>query len=290
MKTHLDNSQERKHYIVNKSSLPELKLQTLYTGTYKTHNVEKENFHQHNFYEIMLVTEGAGTIYIDNHSHTVSRGNLILYRPKQKHCEVSARETPLVCYFFAIKGNSTLASIISSAELPEILSCHSDYDNFFSLFQMLISESKSKDCRFSDEIANCLCETIVLKILHLSSSENIPSKVNETVQMIINYIDNHYCESFYFQDIYKKMYINKYYASRVFKEHIGTTPAHYLIQKRIARAKELLKETELSVEDISNAVGYSDVYHFSRIFKENCGVSPQAYRSNSKGDPTDISV
>lgn len=286
MKTHLDNSQERKHYIVNKSSLPELKLQALYTGTYETHSTKRGAFHQHNFYEIMLVVEGSGIVYIDNRSHVVSQGNLILYRPKQKHCEAAMPDTFLTCYFFAIKGNSTLASIIGSAELPEIQTCQSDYLDFYSLFRMLIQESKNKECRFSDEITNCLCETIVLKILHLSSSPHIPSKINETVQTIINYIDAHYCERFYFQDIYKKMYINKYYASRVFKEHIGTTPAHYLIQKRLEHAKKLLDTSEMSIDDISNTVGYSDVYHFSRVFKENCGVSPQAYRNRSKDDPT----
>lgn len=62
----------------------------------------------------------------------------------------------------------------------------------------------------------------------------------------------------------------------------GIAPKDYLIGKRIAHAKRLLRETDASVMEISVSVGYVDQLYFSRIFKKREGISPLAYRKQFK--------
>lgn len=50
------------------------------------------------------------------------------------------------------------------------------------------------------------------------------------------------------------------------------TPSHYIIEKRIDLAKQLIENTELSTLKISQKVGYSDVYHFKKLLKKVVGV------------------
>ena len=67
--------------------------------------------------------------------------------------------------------------------------------------------------------------------------------------------------------------------SRVFKKVTGSLPREFIIQVRIDRAKQLLRESSLSIGEIANALGYSDVFFFSRQFKNRAGLSPSRFRA-----------
>ena len=56
----------------------------------------------------------------------------------------------------------------------------------------------------------------------------------------------------------------------------------YLTSKRIQKAKELLEDDRLSVEQIAEMVGYRDYFYFTKVFKKTEGVSPSSYRKNRR--------
>ena len=66
----------------------------------------------------------------------------------------------------------------------------------------------------------------------------------------------------------------------VFKNQIGKSPNEYIIDLRLQLAKSLLDNTNMSIRQISENIGYTDQYFFSRLFKRHIGVSPQGYRKN----------
>ncbi len=66
--------------------------------------------------------------------------------------------------------------------------------------------------------------------------------------------------------------------TRVFSKVMGMSPQAYLVQRRIDRAKQLLRETGLTVSQIADVLGYRDVYFFSRQFKQKSGWTPTEYR------------
>lgn len=68
---------------------------------------------------------------------------------------------------------------------------------------------------------------------------------------------------------------------RRFREQTGQSPMRYLTQARVARARELLMETTLSVKQAALAVGYDDPLHFSKVFRRVLGVPPSACRAAS---------
>ena len=70
--------------------------------------------------------------------------------------------------------------------------------------------------------------------------------------------------------------------SRTFKETFGETPHQYLQTRRIERAQELLRLSELSVSEICLAVGYTSVGSFSATFKRTVGQSPSAWREEAR--------
>ena len=72
--------------------------------------------------------------------------------------------------------------------------------------------------------------------------------------------------------------VNKFYLSKIFKETYGTTVNNYLISKRITRAKQLLRFTDMTVDEIGVGVGMGDANYFSRMFRKVEGISPREYR------------
>lgn len=71
--------------------------------------------------------------------------------------------------------------------------------------------------------------------------------------------------------------------SRVFHKISGHSPRDFLLHTRLTRARHLLAGTELSINEISERLGYSDIFFFSRQFKEKVGIPPSAYRKQVLG-------
>jgi transcriptional regulator GlxA family with amidase domain len=72
--------------------------------------------------------------------------------------------------------------------------------------------------------------------------------------------------------------LSPYYFSRQFTAYVGVPPYRYLIGLRIARAVELLRDTELSVTQICSRVGFNSLSHFTTTFRRHTGLSPSDYR------------
>ncbi len=74
------------------------------------------------------------------------------------------------------------------------------------------------------------------------------------------------------------MSVNAY--ARIFKEQTGTSPRKYLMRMRVEKACNMLHHSDLSIDQIASACGFSDRYYFTRIFTRTMNVSPGVYRRN----------
>lgn len=106
----------------------------------------------------------------------------------------------------------------------------------------------------------------------------------QIVVEIMEYIDAHYNEEIQLSSIAAKHYRDVTYVSKLFKEYAGINYTEYLINKRIEKAKELLHDTDLSVEDIANKVGYENIIYFRKVFKVKTNMSPGQYRKESRNE------
>lgn len=77
--------------------------------------------------------------------------------------------------------------------------------------------------------------------------------------------------------------ISKYHFIRSFASAYGTTPARYLSHRRIERAQDLLRATNLTVTEVCNLVGFTSLGSFSSRFRELVGESPSAYQRRYAG-------
>lgn len=159
-------------------------------------------------------------------------------------------------------------------------------DNFTKLAKMLNvtinDEAEKKFCRhrrsctgFAD-IVNTHREFIE-RILQ----DNIGSRLQrDSVPVIIakEYIDEHIAEPFTIEILAEHVSLSSNYLNTVFKKETGMNISEFILQKRIDKAKKLLRTTNLNFIQIAEQVGYQDSKYFSKIFKKATGIPMKQYR------------
>ena len=95
--------------------------------------------------------------------------------------------------------------------------------------------------------------------------------------------DRNYAEPLDLDDLAAAAGVSKYHFLRCFAAEYGETPMQYVARRRIERATDLLRATNLTVTEVCGLVGYSSLGTFSRRFTELVGISPSEYQRTQAG-------
>ena len=98
----------------------------------------------------------------------------------------------------------------------------------------------------------------------------------------MEYISHHYQEKVKINELADYIGVNRSYLTSSFKKAVGCSPQEYLVNLRMEKAKNLLKNTDMPINAVAAAVGYQDQLAFSKIFKQNFTVSPKEYRKTKE--------
>lgn len=123
---------------------------------------------------------------------------------------------------------------------------------------------------YLEKLAHIICE--------LNSSEELDNS-KKLVRTIQSYIDNHLTEGLTLTLLSDMVNYNSSYISRLFKQVTGESITDYITMARVSKAKELLKNTDQTIQGIAKMVGFDTSQYFFLVFKKAVGVSPGNYRS-----------
>lgn len=101
---------------------------------------------------------------------------------------------------------------------------------------------------------------------------------------ILNYVETHYTQKLTLGSLAQVFGMNESYLSRMFKNQTGKNLIYYINEKRLNKARELLKDPHMMVKEAAYAVGYDDQFYFNKLFKRFFGVSPTEYRKHFHHD------
>ena len=99
---------------------------------------------------------------------------------------------------------------------------------------------------------------------------------------VINYISEHYTEKIYVEKLAEIIMVSPDYFTKMFKDSIGKTPVDYINGMRVNRSMQLLIESEKSIADIAEEIGFCKANYFHKIFKQYMDMSTLAYRKSMK--------
>lgn len=119
-------------------------------------------------------------------------------------------------------------------------------------------------------------------ILHPQTGE-WPEAISQTVL----FIHEHYREPLVLEDLIEVAKLSKFHFIRQFQQCTNVTPMKFVTKVRIEKAMKLLKETDLTLDEIAGHVGYANGNYFSKVFRSVVGVSPGKYRRGKEFIPFD---
>ena len=124
-------------------------------------------------------------------------------------------------------------------------------------------------------IAFCLhhCRQMIENCIGRKTEKN-----SRAVRKVQAYLKEHIRDEINLEKIAAQVGLTGAYISTIFKKETGMTPTNYLIQLRIEKAKELIRTTDLTINEVAYAVGYVDARYFSKLFIKIVGIKPVEYR------------
>lgn len=131
--------------------------------------------------------------------------------------------------------------------------------------------------------ALCGVLTAMYEEKHVSDTMKISSSVTKAISDTVIYMERHYTESMTVTQLAKKIHMTPYAFIRLFKRQIGITPYDYILKVRITKARFMLEQTDLSVTEISEQVGFPNINSFIRKFKLLTNTTPLKYRQLNSG-------
>ena len=131
--------------------------------------------------------------------------------------------------------------------------------------------------------------TSYLKEVIALRDHNTEKRYGKILRQAVSYIDTHFDqEDISLNRVAQTVGMSPNHFSSIFSQELGTTFIEYLIGKRMERAKELLRTTQLRSSEVAYRVGYRDPHYFSSTFKKIQGMTPREYRVSYKEQESQV--
>lgn len=152
-----------------------------------------------------------------------------------------------------------------------------------NLMRIAMEDNMNKDI-----MADLALKELLLRLMQTQASTLIESdynrlKTTNRLAFIVEYIKNNLHQKLSIEHLAKLAFVSKSNFFKLFKYEIGLSPNEYILQQRIVRAKELLKENQ-SIKEVAFATGFSDTNHLIKTFKTFEGTTPKNYQRNLFSD------
>ena len=235
-------------------------------------------------YLFFRVLDGEGSLTYEGKTHALTKGTCVFIDCRKAYSHATSPQklwTLEWCHF----DGPTLRNVYDkyverggrAVFLPE------NGEQFRQVWQSLFDVAKGTDYVRDMKINECLGSLLTLLMVESWHPESSPLAAKKSSVIPVKaYLDANYTKKISLDELSAKFYVNKYYLTRVFKEQYGQSINAYLLSVRITHAKQLLRFTEKTAEEIGMECGLGALNYFSRVFREVEGMPPSKYRGQWK--------
>ncbi len=250
--------------------------------------------HWHEDLQFIYVTEGTITLHTLNAHVKLKAGEGIFINKNKVHqvkqlekCRYKSFVFP--DYFLKFYFGSPAGVFVDSVVENESL----EYYHFteavlwereiLALLEKLAQLEQEKTEVYPYEVLTILsCIWLILCKNMKPPAKQQENVLNIRMQKFLNYISSHYTEDISLGSLAKSANVGKSECLRCFKVSLQTTPYKYLVEFRLSKAAALLRSTDMTIGEVTEAVGFNQASHFGKCFKEKTGYTPKEYRKQEK--------
>ena len=283
------------------SFLRDIKVHGVYYNSFRRYLNEypiAKKEHLHDFYTILLLTEGNGTLRIKNDSYKVQPQTICLIAPEQVHSYDGIEDMEGIIFFFC---QDFYVEEFSFLRLLNIFSCTSQIKNDTCKPCIYLSENEyAEACDLLRSIYNeydgslaqnnpgliirSLVNILLLKLTKFQESK--PEEINQGDSIFIHKL-SHMVDSYFIFEHNTGFYasafnISEKHLNDICNRHFNCSLKKILTDRLMQEARKLLLSTELSVSEISYKLNFEDNSYFVKVFKKQTSLTPKRFRDIHK--------
>ena len=257
-------------------------------------------YHTHAFFEINYVFSGSGINLIENEIVYMEQGDAIIMCPGTFHTLYCDSESKI--YNFIINKDWFSREVQRFLSRDNALYTFIDKIENEDFYKYVVCPLKGNEIvakaaesvinRFNEESFSrfVMSEAAMLEFMAIlieqSKDAYLSHSVNSKDQKLMSilvYVAENY-STVTLEELSEKFFYSKTHICRLFITHTGKSFNQTLMQMKVNHACKYLKNTDMSVEEISRQVGYDSVEYFQRLFKKKIGKTPGEYRKSGVAD------
>lgn len=257
----------------------------------------KTNGESHNFWEIVYADKSQILCTAGENTVLLKQGEMLFHKPNEFHAlSANGKNAPSV-FIIAFECTSEAMKFFENRKIK----LDEEYVKFI---RMIISEAK-KTFRipYSDpgtakldllenptlggmQLIKNYLEILLINIMRSQTETEKGNHVflqknelnNKLVNEVIDLLETGLYKSLCMEDICKEIFYSKTYIFKQFKKNTGYSIMEYYNKLKIEKAKQFLRENEMTIREISEKLSFDTPNYFSKTFKRLCGSTPSAYR------------
>lgn len=246
-------------------------------------------YHRHDAYEIYLFIRGNVNFYIEHSCYHLEHGDLLVICPSEMHRCFSKNTQIYERIGINIKSSAIMRLSSENTDLQRCFDASVGKNKLIHLSEENVQHFIELSDHLSQAIESAEYGQDVLAYAYLSqilvfvnamfqnSIYSTPNIMPPVVHETMTYVKEHISEKITLEQLSKRFYLDGTYISSQFKKHTGLSLRSYILDQRIAMAKELLSKGD-NVSEACYRSGFYDYANFIRSFTKYVGVSPGKYR------------
>jgi len=252
-------------------------------GWFKTeypYFVERNNLES---FLIIVTVKGKGFLEYENKKYTLSPDTITFIDCSKHHKYYASKDEPWEFYWIHFGGSSSDGYYhqFSIANKSPVASSK-NIDAAKNAIEKVI-ESAENSVPLFEVLCSKYITDLLTEALYLTVSYAEQKYIPENLRNIMSKIDKHFNDpKLSLKYFALNLHVNECHLSRQFKSCFGITFKKFLIMKRISKAKELLKYTQLPISDIAEQCGFESSSYFIKTFTKREGLTPLSFRTKLK--------
>ena len=237
--------------------------------------------HHHDYYEFEVVAEGELLHECNGMSTVLSRGDAYILSPNDVHRLVPLQKTKIynIC-IYTEQCRKSIARLLLDEEYPRFGRIDDNAMREIDLLHTALREVLQSANPYREARTSALTTLLASRLFELTTAE-ISLQSNQsysTVAKAMAYIEAHLANPISLEEVAAASGYSRTYYSRLFKEIVGINFSDYLERERIELACNLLENENVSITEVSYAVGFNSTSSFWRAFKKRKSVSPREWK------------
>jgi AraC-like DNA-binding protein len=244
--------------------------------------------HTHPFHELAMLLDGECEWRLGTKRERLRAGDLLLVPAGVRHYEHTLVRGRARIGWIGFDFTDGHADIPAALRAP--LSAGEHTEELRRLFDVVCSEHQGNALGHRERAGLALREVLILLARLKPAGAEPPAlrapKARRTAQLVQSAaftLTGNLSQPMRIRDLANYHALSASHFARLFREREGVTPQRYLQNARLARAKSLLAEGELTIKEIAAACGYVDAAHFCHAFKTATKLTPKAFRKKTGG-------